>query len=355
MDFGLLIYRGLILTRVREIICEYQPPFVPGITNAFAAPKAQHEQACSNDGQTIERWRDIWIANIRQNKAYFGSFKTHSLGNLFGKHRYQPMILAGAGPSLKFNVGELKKRGSIPLISCLHNFHFLEDQGTPADYYVSLDAGPVTIEEVSEGGSKSEEEYWELTKDRTLLAFIGTHPDLIKKWRGKIYLFNAPVPDDKYQKALDEIEVFNVWVGNGGNVLGACLYISKAVFGAGASIFVGADFSFGYDQKFHSWDSKYDANKGYCVRAVDVFGNPVISWQSYLNFREWFVYVSRQVPGIYINATEGGCLGSYPEGNIHTIKQMDLAKAIDMFHMCDHLKDQILNPDDPAQQKILLF
>lgn len=340
------------MTRKREIVCEYQPYFVP---QAFASAGDQHRQACSNDGVTIERWRDVWLSNIRANKAHFGSFKEHSLGNLFGKYRYQPMILAGAGPSLKFNVHELKKRGSIPLISCLHNFHFLEDNDVPADYYVSLDAGPVTIEEVTEGGGKSGDEYWEITKGRTLLAFIGTHPDLLKKWRGKIYLYNAPVPDDTYEKELDKIEVFNVWVGSGGNVLGACLYISKAIFGAGASIFVGADFSFGYDRRFHSWDSKYDKNMGHCVRAVDVFGNPVLSWQSYINFREWFVYVSRQVPGVYINATEGGCLGSYPEGNLHTIKQMDLKAAIDMFNMCDHLKDQILNPDNSEQQKILLF
>jgi hypothetical protein len=342
--------------RKREIVCEYQPYFVPEVQGqGFASPKAQHEQACSNDGPTIERWRDTWLSNIRQNKARFGSFKTHSVGNLFGKYLGRPMILAGSGPSLKFNAHELKKRGSIPLISCLHNFHFFEDQETPADYYVSLDAGPVTIEEVSEGGSKSADEYWALTKDRTLIAFIGSHPDLLKKWQGKIYLFNAPVPDQKYQDGLAEIETFNVWIGNGGNVLGSCLYISKAIFGSMTSIFIGADFSFGYDRRFHSWDSKYDKNMGHCVKAVDVFGNPVLSWQSYLNFREWFVYVTRTVPGLYINATEGGCFGSYPEGNIHTIRQMDLAKVIDMYHMGEHIKDQVLNPDLPGQEYKLLF
>lgn len=337
--------------RTREIVCEYQPY----ITELPVSPQQMHQQACSNDGITIERWRDIWLSNIRENKTNFGSFKDHSLGNLFGKHRYLPVISAGAGPSLKFNVGELKNKGAIPLVSCLHNFHFLEDHGVPADYYVSLDAGPVTIEEVAEGGTRSEEEYWELTKERTLLAFIGSHPDLLKKWRGKIYFFNAPVPDQKYQEALDKIEVFNVWIGNGGNVLGACLYISKAIFGAGANIYIGADFSFGYDHRFHSWDSKYDKNMGHCVKAVDVFGNPVLSWQSYINFREWFVYVSRQVPGVYINATEGGCLGSYPQGNLHTIKQMDLKAVLDMYNMLDHVKDQVMNPDQIGKDKILLF
>ena len=345
------------MARTREIVCEYQP-YILGIPQS---PTQMHEQACSNDGATIERWRDTWITNIRANKLHFGDFKSKSLGNLFGKYRYRPMIVAGSGPSLKFNVEDLKNRKDIPLISCLHNFHFFEDHGIAPDYYVSLDAGPVTIEEVSEGGSKSEEEYWELTKDRTLIAFIGSHPDLLKKWRGKIYLYNAPVPDQKFDDQLMEIEQFNVWCGNGGNVLGACLYISKVMFGAAAQIFIGADFSFGYDRRFHSWDSKYDKTMGHCIKAVDVFGNPVLTWQSYFNFKTWFDYISIQVPGVYINATEGGCLGAYPEGNLHTIKQMDLAKAIDQFTMCDHVKDQVLNPGEAVAHekygtnKILLF
>jgi hypothetical protein len=335
---------------MREIVCEYQQV----TTSIPHTPEKMHAQACQNDGVTIERWRDIWLSNIRANKERFGEFKTHSLGNLFGKYRYRPVIVAGAGPSLKFNVQELKNRKEIPLVSCLHNFHFLEDQGAPADYYVTLDGGPVTIEEVSEGGQKTEEEYWELTKDRTLLAFIGTHPDLLKKWKGKIYLFNAPVPDEAYKSQLDKIEIFNVWVGNGGNVLGACLYIAKAFFGAGASIFVGADFSFGYDRKFHSWSSKYDEKMGYCVPAFDVFGQRVPTWQSYLNFKTWFDYISIQVPGIYINCTEGGCLGSYETGNIHTIKQMDLKTCLEMYNMCDHIKEQIMEPEKD-QPGILVF
>jgi len=339
------------LARVREIVCEYQQI----TTQIPQSPQKMHEQSCSNDGPTIERWRDIWLSNIRANKAHFGEFKNHSLGNLFGRYLYRPIIVAGAGPSLKFNVHELKNRKDIPLISCLHNFHFLEDNGVPADFYVSLDAGEVTIEEVSEGGKKSADEYWELTKDRTLLAFIGSHPELLKKWKGKIYLFNAPVPDQVYQEALDKIEIFNVWIGNGGNVLGGCLYIAKAIMGAGATIFVGADFSFGYDRKFHSWSSKYDEKMGYCVPAFDVFGHRVPTWQSYLNFKTWFDYVSIQVPGIYINATEGGCLGSYETGNIHTIKQMNLKDAIDMYHMLEHLREQMLSPDQNPKQKILLF
>jgi hypothetical protein len=36
-----------------------------------------------------------------------------------------------------------------------------------------------------------------------------------------------------------------------------------------------------------------------------------------------------------INASEGGILGAYPQGNIRQIKQMDLAGALYQFHMVD--------------------
>lgn len=339
------------MVRQREIVCEYQN-YIPGPP---ASREQLYGQSCSNDAQTIERWKDEWLGNIRANKEKYKRFSDHSLGTLFGQFRYMPVIVAGAGPSLKFNVEALKDRGSIPLISCLHNFHFFEDRGIAPDYYVSLDAGEVTIEEVSEGGEKSEEEYWEITKGRTLLCFVGTSPKLLEKWRGRVLFFNAPVPNKDYQDKLDEIETFNVWVGSGGNVLGASMYIAKAYLGAGAIIFIGADFSFGYDRRFHSWDSKYDAKLGVTIPAFDVFGNKVPTWQSYYNFKCWFDYVCTNVPGVWINCTEGGCLGSYAEGNIMQIKQMDLDKALDMYHMMRHVKDQAINPSKVGENKILLF
>ena len=242
------------------------------------------------------------------------------------------------------------------MVSCLHNFHYLEDRGVKVDYYVSLDAGPVTVEEVSEGGEKTPEEYWELTKDRTLIAFIGTHPELLKRWQGKVYFYNALIPDDEYRQKVDEIEPFRLWVSNGGNVFGACLYIAKAIMGAGAIVFTGADFSFGYDDKFHSWDSKYDAVKGRCISATDIFGNRVSTWQSYSNFKAWFDWVCERVPGIFINASEGGTLGAYPNGNLRSIQVMDLSKVIEMYSMSEKLEKQMLSPElDERENKILLF
>ena len=335
--------------RTREVICEYQPY----ILNPPVPPSELRAEAVANDGPTVAAWKETWLANIQANKDKFGSFKKSSLGNLYNKFLHRPVIIAGSGPSLRHNVDELKNRNGIPVISCLHNFHFFEDNDVKPEYYVSLDAGPIVLEEISEGGSKTEDEYWDMTKDRALIAFIGSDPRLLEKWQGEIYLYNAPVPDEDYENKVDAIEMFRCPVSSGGNVLGAALYVAKGFLGAGAIIFIGADFSFDpANNRFHGWDSKYDRSMGYTVPMFDVFGNKVKTWQSYKNFAQFFNWMSMQVPGFYINCSEGGCLGSFAEGNIFTIKQMDLKDCLDMYNMSRHLKDQALTPDT-AIKKIL--
>lgn len=337
------------MVKKAEIYLEYQPyfDFPP------QARQGLYQQAASNDDVTVLNWRDIWLRNIRANKARFGSFKDHGLGKLHGAHRNQAAILVGSGPSLKENAHELRERKGVPVVSCLHNFHFLEDLGVPADYYVSLDAGPVTIEEVSEGGTKTADEYWALTKDRKLICYIATDPELLAKWQGEIYFFNAPLPDQGLMGEIDQVEVFRTFVSSGGNVLGAATYVAKGFFGCHTLVFTGANFSFSYTEKFHGWDSKYDANLGHCVRMTDIYGNKVKTWQSYANFKAWFDWLVQTVPGLYINASEGGCFGSYPEGNIRALRQMDLKDVLRMFNMCDELAAQCANPE--IDEKKILF
>lgn len=303
-----------------------------------------YQQACSNDATTVQSWRETWVSQARANHAVFGPFKDKSIGKLFNKHRHQPIFVVGSGPSLKKNAAQLTKKQGIPIISCLHNFHYLEDLGVEVDYYVSLDAGPVTIEEISEGGDASID-YWAKTKGKTLLAYIGSHPNLLAKWQGEIYFFNCPIPHSDIEKEIADIEKFRVLVSSGGNVLGACLYIAKAFLGCSTTIFLGADFSFSYEEKFHGWDSKYDASIGHYVKLTDIYGMKTKTWQSYANFKAWFDWVAQSVPGEYINCTEGGIFGAYNEGNIRAVKQMDLDDCLVRFGMSEHIREQSENSE----------
>lgn len=334
---------------VRNIICELQPYIsTPPISTVQA-----HGQACSNDQATIEKWYDIWISNVKANKERFGSFSDHSVGDLHNSMFLRPCILAGSGPSLKRSVFRLKDRpDGMGLVSCLHNFHYMEDHDAKPDYYVSLDAGPITVTEVSEGGKKTADEYWEISKKRTLICYIGTNPELLEKWQGSIYFFNAPVPHDQFRKEIAAIEPFNVWVESGGNVFGAALMLSKGFLGSQISIFVGADFSFSNENKrtFHSWDSSYDKTIGNCIRCIDIYGNSVLSWPSYRNFKLWFDCVAQRVPGIDINATEGGCFGAYPEGNLMCIIQQTLENVFETFNVSRHKKNQAERPNEDNKE-----
>lgn len=335
--------------RQATINLEYQPY----IDFAPQSPQELHAQACTNDESTVNAWRKTWEKNVLDNHKKFGPFCDKSIGKFYGHSHMKPVLIVGSGPSLKNNAKDLKDKGDMTVVSCLHNFHFMEDNNTPADFYVSLDAGDVTIEEVHEGGTKTEEEYWEMTRNRKLLCYIGTSPRLLEKWRGEVYFFNAPVPDHAYTEFIDNVELFNTYVSSGGNVLGACLYIAKAYLGASIVGFLGSDFCFSYENKFHGWDSKYDAKMGVVLKVNDVFGIPVKTWRSYYNFKGWFEYVALNVPGLYFNCSEGGTFGAYKEGNLRCITQMSLKEFCRQMTMYSEIKEQAINPK--TKEKKLLF
>lgn len=333
--------------------------FAPIIDGPPVSPKDLHKQSASNDEITVESWKDVWVKAVQENHASKGPFTPNGIGKLFEKLQGMGCVVVGSGPSLKTNILDLiEVSKKAPVISCLHNFHYLEDHGVEVDYYVTLDSGPVTVEEVSEGGTRTPDEYWALTANRTLLAFIGANPTLISKWQGDIYWFHCPIPSDPLMKKIEEVERFNTYVSTGGNVLGAAFYIAKAIMAAPTIIFVGADFSFSYDKKFHGWASKYDASLGHAFKVPDIFGNRRYTWQSYYNFKSWFDYVATSCPGIYINATEGGCLGAYEGGNIRQIIQMSLNEVAKMFSHHEHMREQCENPQmeiSKEKQVKLLF
>lgn len=336
--------------RTAEIPLEYQP-LIPGPP---VEPKQLMKTACSSDGVTVSSWSKTWLKQVRRNKELVGGdFAEKGIGRFIGQYRNQSCIIAGSGPSLKINGAQLKDRGAVPLISCLHNFHFFEDLGVKPEFYISLDAGEVVLEEVSEGGKLSADEYWERTKDHTLLAYVGSHPDLIQKWKGQIYFFNASLPPGDLKKEIDELAGLYTYLGSGGNVLGACLYFAKAILGCFTVGFVGADLSFSYDKKFHGWDSKYDATLGHTLRVTDIYGVKRHTWQSYFNFKCWFEYVACTAPGFYVNCTEGGILGAYDQGNIAQFRYMDLKEFFDMINAHEHMRPQCENPRQNHQ--IMLF
>lgn len=305
------------------------------------------KQACSNDGVTIKKWGEQWVSQTKENHKKYGPFKNNSINEYYKKFERQPIIVAGSGPSLKENIEQLKEASDkgFPIVSCLHNYHYFKDNGIKVFAYVSLDAGSVVIDEIAEGGKKTLQEYIALTKEDRLFAYAASDPKLLELWQGEYKFFTCPLPSKELMEEIRGIEKFNSWVSTGGTVLGAAMYISKAYLGASTIAFIGADFSFSYNKKFHGWDSKYDKDIGHCIRATDVWGNSRYTWRSYYNFKVWFDYICTRVPGDWVNCTEGGILGAYPEGNIKQIRQMLLKDFVRIHSMYEDISDQITDPD----------
>lgn len=325
---------------------EYQrvidaPPQTPG---------QLYGRACSNDGITVDSWEPIWKKHIIANKELF-DFEKNSAMLDHGKFAYKPGIIIGSGPSLKKNIGVLreKQNENVAVIACLHSFAFLEDNGIRVDYYLNLDAGDITIPEMAQGGKQSPEYYWDLTKDRTLVTAITGHPDLIKKWKGRILFFNTLIPDQQKHDDFRKITNFNLYYNVGGCTLGACMYHARAILGCQPIVFMGADFSFSHQKKFHAWDSPYDQQFAGLIPVVDIFGNRAWTWNSYFNFNLWFQFQAcggkALNPGLFINCTEGGILGAWPEGNIRQITQMRLDEFFHCYQMHSKYKEMVSNKE----------
>lgn len=333
-----------------EMVLRAQP-YIPGIPGGGREQAWEH--ATRNDDVTLKSWADIWINQTRQNAANYDFVKNSCMSH-WGACAGKPVILMGSGPSLKRNwqvlLGDEKYPGrkDLKIVTNVHNFHFCEDRNlmTSEDYYVLLDSGDITIRELTDGGARQDTEwYWNKTRDRTLIAYVGAHPDFVNRWQGPIYWFQTPFASSEVADAvkglLDSTKTpgFNV----GGNVMGACLYFARAILGCSVPIWIGMDLCFGYDQKFHAWDSEYDQKYSGLIPWTDIYGNRVYTWPSYFGFKNWFDYIATGGHGgnaqLWINATEGGIMGAYHEGNIQQIVQLDLRTALHMMNMYHIMPD----------------
>jgi hypothetical protein len=330
------------IRRTIELDLEYQAP----IRVAPISPGKAQSQAASSDEATMDFWRQTWIRNVTENKRKFGSFADNGIHKLVDIFKWKPCIIIGAGPSLKHYAKYLRAHEDqgrmfegnpgIPVISCLHNFAYLVDLGVKVDYWITLDAGDIVIDEMFEGGTQDKEVYREFSKTQKLLSCIVTNPYLWENWRGEVIWYNAVMPDKTLTDAIDAVECYSPTVSSGGNVLGAAFYTAKAICGANPIIFMGADFSFSYEKKFHAWNSPYD-KMGQVMYAIDVYGNKAPTWQSYYNFKLWFDSKVMTVPGEYINCSDG-LFGAYPDGNIIQVKQSHIEHVLEGYRVSSRQK-----------------
>jgi hypothetical protein len=62
-----------------------------------------------------------------------------------------------------------------------------------------------------------------------------------------------------------------------------------------------------------------------------------------MNFKFWFDWVTMNVPGLWINCSEG-LLGAYREGNIRSMKYCSLSDALEPYRISDQIVVQEHSP-----------
>jgi len=275
----------------------------------------------------------MWIENYFRNIGAFTRYPPAS--SLLGRFEGIPLIIVGAGPSLRKNAHLLKQaKGRALIIAAVTAYKPLLKYGVIPDFVIA--AEKVDLPEYFTYGDEDK-------KTRFLLGEV-SHPNMFKREvLGKFVYFNFYVKLSKAQAALWGSEYFPA---SGGSVT-TCAFDFGRVFGCDPIIMVGQDMSFGSGRTHVDGGVYIDQNVRIDAEAKKIVieeeyvkpdmttgtltnefellwlkgldGKPIPSKFDWVTFHQWF---ERQMTALresgsglkVINATEGG---AYIEGMEH--------------------------------------
>lgn len=282
--------------------------------------------------------RPQWVENYLDNLEHFAECPPVDV--LRDRFRGLPMVIVGAGPSLKKNAHLLKKiKGRAVIVAAITAYKAVLDYGVVPDFLIS--AEKIDLPHYFTGT--------DVDKDVRLILGDVSHPGLFNRETGRKFVFyNAYISLSTAQAKLWGSDYF---ASIGGSVTTAALDMG-IMFGCPQVIFIGQDLAYG-DGESHAGGGVYeagnttiDARRG--VAVVDLKyaiaeekqvqehrilwlkglnGKPVPSKFDWVTFHQWFEnymeFVKKEKIQVeVINATEGG---AWIEGMEH----MTLAEAVE--------------------------
>ena len=285
----------------------------------------------SNENIVDKIWGKIWPRNLKANVKKVGDLDKYGVGYLEGTNVGKTAYLVGAGPSLKYNVNEIPKDGKI--FTSGHSVKYLLKNGVKPDYVGIVDAYDRQAEWCDIGDE---------SKDITLLMDINCTPKMFKVWKGPIVFFRT-VANSKsgLSEELWKISDMSHMVGCGGNVMSAMMTCAM-MMGSKRIIFIGHDYCSGISDGIGVTYADGSRDTGRWVRMpkekkfddtfidVDIQGKGVMTLGRMWGYKFWTELMAQRYvkEGFsFINATEGGILGSYFEGNLNYISQQRLAEV----------------------------
>lgn len=257
----------------------------------------------------------------------------------------KPAFLVGAGPCLEKNASSLSRvKGRYPILACDAAYKpLMERHGIVPDLVFCVDI------------KDHQKDLWAGldTSQSCLITCSAVDPSTIESWQGEIRFFNT-LGDDKeaehlqlkYGKQFGTILV-------GGNVSSAMMTFARMYLHANPQVFVGHDYSFPLTGQYYCLGANHDraAWSKDVMEHHDIDGERVLTDISLYSYAVWTEDMVRSfqdnfrehglpIPE-FINATEGGILGTVsdePGENSDAYDYMTLDDAIDR---CDEITGSI--------------
>ena len=233
------------------------------------------------------------------------------LSRLFGKWSQDvPVIIVGAGPSLKKNINELKRVGDRACILAMDTaYPILVEAGIKPHILASVDAGkPIEI-------------FGDLSKlDIPLLVTSNTRPELVSDTPGpKIWCYEAH-SFARSIRVMIEKEHPTVPTDYGVSSLAISFPVEM---GTRKIILVGMDMAFSAEGNSHAgvFSNEFIKDEEYVFDGY--YGDKVYSRNDWADMKKWIEDITEEITYCtYINATEGGV-------RIHGTVQRPLREVVD--------------------------
>jgi len=291
--------------------------------------------------------RIMWINNYFDNIAHLAKYPP--LDVLRDRLKGVPLVVVGAGPSLKKNASLLKEfKGKAVIIAAITAYKPLLKFGVVPDFVIASEK--VDLPEYFTYGDKDR-------KTRLILAEISHSKMFSRKVKDKFVFFN---PYMCLSSQHSRLWGSSYMLASGGSVTTAALDVG-VMFGCDPIVFIGQDLCFGENEThapggvYIAQDISIDREKGTVTVEEDYVtlkdkarssynlqwlkglnGKPVPSKFDWVTFHQWFesyvgILKRDNNPVRVINATEGG---AYIEGMEHTtlkdVLDRHVGKEIDL-------------------------
>lgn len=277
-----------------NFLSEFTPNLIQGIERIDLAEFV-------GESWVTEEHDNIWLHNYLVNRD-----KIVRSPCLKGLER-KAFVFIGSSPAIKKNCQLLLdcERDAFVVITCNGALPYLDSMGLKPDFVFAVEARDHILSDFN-------------VSDRSFPLVVSPFicPQVYDIWDGNIYTYmmtGGKKFDAEFTKDLNGEEK----EAGGGNVINTSIYWALRYLGMRHAILIGVSLCY-YDDYY--WDGRSTEfvnqpldNLKQWYRAIDINGNVVATTPALTMYKVWLETLSRHANITFINATEDGILGVYPE------------------------------------------